>query len=411
MIGDRLSQSRSRLILGATLALALLGTARPVLAQNIDLTGYWRTTDSGGKLYFHYRVRQIGDRVWWYSDAAPRVANVFQGVLSGNVLRGEWVDLPGYEIFNAGQLTLVVESNDRMVKAAESIPYGGSVWVRQTIRTKPVYAAFEPIRVEFLGFPGNAKDWITVVKATDPPNTDGPYIYTEGQREGTYTYAGLPPGEYEARAYFDWTDGGHIIRHRAPFRVEEMNTGLVVRTQKPVYAVNEPIIVEYIGFPGNPQDWITLVKATDPPEKEGPYFYTGGKRGGFHKFAGLPAGDYEARVFFNWPDGGRIVQARYPFRVGEGGTGSAGGICANPRVLSLMDEWLGAALPPQKEGEALRYEAWGRLVGRSLSATITVNGPPDTPLSRCEYLWSIAAQLNSTNGLGTLKEYVEKRLP
>jgi hypothetical protein len=86
----------------------------------------------------------------------------------------------------------------------------------------------------------------------------------------------------------------------------------------------------------------------------------------------------------------------------------AGGICNDPRTLSIMDEWLARAIPPQKPGESLRYEAWGRLVGQSLTANIKSAGPPDTHLTRCEFLWQQASQLKSTN-MGTLKEYVEKR--
>ena len=66
-------------------------------------------------------------------------------------------------------------------------------------------------------------------------------------------------------------------------------------------------------------------------------------------------------------------------------------------------------IPPQRKGESLRYEPWGRLVGRSLSATLKVPGPPDTRLSRCEYLWQNAAQLQSTN-LGNLRDYVNARI-
>jgi hypothetical protein len=397
--------------LGWALAALLLLPARLGFAQSVDLTGFWRNANARGDQYFPYRIRQIGNQVWWFADDLPRVANVFRGVIEGNILTGEWADLPGGELFNGGQLRLAIESNDRIVKIGESIPYGASVWVRQTIRTrKSVYAAFEPVVVDFLGFPGNPKDWITVVKASDGPEVEKQYYYTEGKREGTFTYDGLPPGDYEARAYFNWPDGGRIVRLRQPFRVEAMNTGVVLRTQKPVYYPNEPIVVEYIGFPGK-NDWITVVKAGTPADQYAQYFYTGGKPGGFFTFTGLPAGDYEARAYFNWPDGGLNIQARYPFQVGSSGGIGAGGICADPRTLGLMDEWLAAAIPPQKEGESLRYEAWGRLVGRSLTALITVNGPPDTPLSRCEYLWLHAAELTSTNGLGTLKEYVEKRRP
>jgi hypothetical protein len=88
----------------------------------------------------------------------------------------------------------------------------------------------------------------------------------------------------------------------------------------------------------------------------------------------------------------------------------AGGACADPRTMGIMDEWLSRAIPPQKPGESLRYEAWGRLVGDSLTAHLRVNGPPDTRLSRCDWLWQYAADMRSTNGLGTLRSYVEQRL-
>ena len=94
------------------------------------------------------------------------------------------------------------------------------------------------------------------------------------------------------------------------------------------------------------------------------------------------------------------------FRYNSSGSG---GICDDPRTLAIMDEWLARAIPPQQPGESLRYEAWGRRVGRSLTAINTVSGPPDTRLTRCEYLWQYASKLFSSNGLGTLREYVERR--
>ena len=123
--------------------------------------------------------------------------------------------------------------------------------------------------------------------------------------------------------------------------------------------------------------------------------YTGSTRNGVasNAYGGWPG----SFVFVGGISGGGVP-----------GTGAAGGICDDPKTLAIMDEWLGRALPPQSEGESLRYESWGRLVGRSKSATITVPGPPDTRLSRCEYLWQYAAQLQSTN-LGNLRDYVTSR--
>jgi hypothetical protein len=88
------------------------------------------------------------------------------------------------------------------------------------------------------------------------------------------------------------------------------------------------------------------------------------------------------------------------------------GICADPRTQMVMDQWLSGATPPEnaQPGWNLRYDTWGRLVGSTPSATIT--GLPqgvDTPLSRCEYLWSIASRLTSAN-LGSLRDYVQARV-
>ena len=91
--------------------------------------------------------------------------------------------------------------------------------------------------------------------------------------------------------------------------------------------------------------------------------------------------------------------------------GQAGAGCADPRTLATMDQWLASANPSdnQRPGWTLRYEAWGRLVGRTPTNTLTVSGPPETPLSRCEWLWANSTSMRSTN-LGTLREYLENRL-
>jgi hypothetical protein len=100
----------------------------------------------------------------------------------------------------------------------------------------------------------------------------------------------------------------------------------------------------------------------------------------------------------------------YVFVGGPAGGVGGGGICDDPRTLAIMDEWLARAIPleNQRQGYYLRYEAWGRLVGRTPSNSITVNGSPDTRMSRCEWLWYYSAGLRSTN-LGTLSVYVQRR--
>jgi hypothetical protein len=68
------------------------------------------------------------------------------------------------------------------------------------------------------------------------------------------------------------------------------------------------------------------------------------------------------------------------------GTGGAG-ICQNPRTEQLMNDWLARAIPRQKPGASLRYDCWGRAIGRATSGVITANQRPDTDgRVRCDYL-------------------------
>jgi len=89
-------------------------------------------------------------------------------------------------------------------------------------------------------------------------------------------------------------------------------------------------------------------------------------------------------------------------------TARGGGICYDPKILTLMDEWLARAIPPQHPAEELRYDPWGRLIGKShTGAVLEASLPPHTKLARCDWLWYHSATLRSTNGLGTLREYVD----
>jgi hypothetical protein len=103
--------------------------------QAADLTGLWRDNGRANALY---RIRQVGDQVYWSMDAtaAGSYANVFVGTVRGDRIEGRWVDLPGSPALGGGALTLRIASNNRLVKVAEPTPpYGASEWVRQGSQT------------------------------------------------------------------------------------------------------------------------------------------------------------------------------------------------------------------------------------------------------------------------------------
>jgi hypothetical protein len=98
--------------------------------QGIDLTGLW-VDDTGGGAVYH--VRQVGNRVYWIVDGTSvgSFANLSYGEISGNTITGIWVDMPGSPSLGGGNLTLRIESNDRLVKVASNGSYGAQSWTRK----------------------------------------------------------------------------------------------------------------------------------------------------------------------------------------------------------------------------------------------------------------------------------------
>jgi hypothetical protein len=102
----------------------------PVNPQGLDLTGLWKDDTGGGAIY---HVRQVGNRVYWIVDGTPMgsFVNLSYGEISGNTITGIWVDLPGSPSLGGGNLTLRIESNDRLVKVSSNPYYGAQAWTRQ----------------------------------------------------------------------------------------------------------------------------------------------------------------------------------------------------------------------------------------------------------------------------------------
>jgi TolB-like protein len=85
---------------------------------------------------------------------------------------------------------------------------------------KEVFSANENVIIEYSGMPGNQHDWITLAEASKPDTEWGNWFYTQGQKNGQYTYSGLKPGIYEIRIYYNWPAGGYVVRKRTKFTVK-----------------------------------------------------------------------------------------------------------------------------------------------------------------------------------------------
>jgi beta-lactam-binding protein with PASTA domain len=105
------------------------GRAVQLTVAALELTGVWESND-GGRCY----LRQKGDLVAWYCEQAPEDpgwSNVLFGRVNGNILAGDWVDLPKGQTGRRGALRLEIAPSGNELRAVKrTAGYGGSRWKR-----------------------------------------------------------------------------------------------------------------------------------------------------------------------------------------------------------------------------------------------------------------------------------------
>jgi hypothetical protein len=341
---------------------------------------------------------------WFYTQGKQAGSFTFKGLPAGVYQARGYFDWPKGGTQVRAQTTIQVGAAASPVVTPSATPSPGPVALTPN---KLAYDFDESIRITFRGFSGSAKDWITVVPITTPTDQYAEWYYTEGKSSGELSFRGLPAGDYEARAYFDWPNGQYVVKARTAFKVrgDVKTPGAWLRARKPVYLTDEDIEVTFGGFGAPGADWITIVEASSPTNTYAEWHYTEGTDGSL-RFEGLMPGSYQVRAYFDWPKGGYDVRATYALKVVDSRKKSKRvGICAKPKARQAMDRWLATAVPADAAAGAqrgLRYDAWGRVEVPKRKLPPVHRGK-----GRCEMLWKDAARLQSKN-MGTLKEYVEK---
>lgn len=98
------------------------------------LTGRWNA-DDGGIYYIH----QAGSKVYWLGQSRDQHiqgaswSNVFIGNIVGDLIHGEWGDVPYGVNYNYGRLSLKIENPYRLVALYKTGGFFGSLWNRQYI--------------------------------------------------------------------------------------------------------------------------------------------------------------------------------------------------------------------------------------------------------------------------------------
>jgi len=117
----------------------------------------------------------------------------------------------------------------------------------------------------------------------------------------------------------------------------EIKKGVRVLTAKPTLTASpsqvgpgDTVSLRFREAPGNLQDWVTLVPAQAPDKYYGEFYFLGGKRDGEFSFSAPDeGGEWQFRLFADWPVGGyEVIATSNVIRVGgdapvEGGDGEA----------------------------------------------------------------------------------------
>jgi hypothetical protein len=93
----------------------------------IDLGGIWSCNDGGT-----YTIQQQGWKISWTGGNPPHFENSFEGhITDQGDIEGNWHDLPGYTVYNAGTLRMKIDSPSRLVRISQTGNFGGTVWTKR----------------------------------------------------------------------------------------------------------------------------------------------------------------------------------------------------------------------------------------------------------------------------------------
>jgi hypothetical protein len=174
------------------------------------------------------------------------------------------------------------------------------------------FAPGETVEVTLNGLPGNAQDWVSLAKADQSDNQYLSFQYLRGATDTSWSFAAPAPGKYELRVYHDWPSGGYEPVLRLPLEVvapdQAATAGLTATPtldlSATTFTAGEPIEVAVRDLPGNRQDWIAIARAGSADDQYVDYDYTDGVTEGSWTYRPREPGDYEIRVYLDWPDGG-----------------------------------------------------------------------------------------------------------
>ena len=246
-------------------------------------------------------------RMWIYTHGTQSAAS--EGPVEGSV---EFYS----EYIGVGEFEARVFIDD----ATEAVNRVGFEITEQPLATiettQADYTYGEKVVVSFAGLPGGGADWISIAPAGSPDAQMNMWIYTHGTQsvatqgpaEGSVDFYSeyIGVGEFEARLFLN---DSNAVEARYRFSISEEPSAAAISTDKALYEEGEDVLVRFADAPANGTDWVCISPAGAEVWEMVLWNYTHGTQSvassgpaeGELLFDGsyLPAGDYEARIFYN----------------------------------------------------------------------------------------------------------------
>lgn len=248
------------------------------------------------------------------------------------------------------------------------------------------YTAGSTVTVTYDNMSGSATDWIAIAVAGAPATQYVQWRYTNGNGVGasqaSMNFTNLAPGNYEARAFFNYQNGSptdYTIRYSSSFSI---NAAATLTTDAPSYTAGSPVTVNWAGIPSpTARDWIQIAQQGSTVYNYFAWQYTGGTAAGSRVFnTTLPNGTYIARLLAN--DGYSVLATSAAFTVTGAVTptltppvGAQGGVGFSVSFNNMpgnSTDWISIA-PAGTPSST--YSAW-QSTGGTTSGTLNFSGLP-----------------------------------
>jgi len=216
-------------------------------------------------------------------------------------------------------------------------------------------ATGEVVEITLNDLPGNRQDWVSLARVGQADNQYLSYRYLQGATDTSWSFRAPAPGQYEVRLYFDWPAGGYNPVLRLPLEVvssvDAAESSLIVMPKvdlsSETFRPGQPIEVRIEDLPGNRKDWVAIARAGSADDQYVDFDYSYGVTKGKWTYRLSEPGDYEVRVYLNWPDGGYNPVLRQSITVSPADVPSSTAV--PPAEAADSGATLGAGLEEQKE--------------------------------------------------------------